>query len=180
VTFRLAPDPESLVKVELILRDSRGNPVRSIWIIRMREDGSGHGTTHESEQGRVVLALPAGPNRLRFGPLIRDRRSRDRPWIVRFLDLDLERGGRRTVRVEIQRGGWLRQPRWEGEPLRTARIRGTEERFVAYGPGDRRACLAPGRYTVEAELADDRELTGEVEIAADRISDVVLEPEHGR
>ena len=35
LTFRLAPDPESLVEVELLLRDSRGDPVREITIMRV-------------------------------------------------------------------------------------------------------------------------------------------------
>ncbi len=175
ITFRLAPDPDSLVRVELVVRDSRADPVQKITIMRVKEDGSGIGTTHASEDGRVFLELPAGPNRLRFGPLICTYNWRNRPWVVRFLELKVERGSRPVVSVEIQRGGWLRRPQWEGKLVHTAKIRGTKEEFVFYGRGDHRACLAPGRYTVEAELADGRELTGEVEITADQTSHVTLE-----
>ena len=175
LTFRLAPDPESLVEVELLLRDSRGDPVREITIMRVFKEGGAGGTTYRSEDGRVVMTLPAGRNRLRFGPLIRQGKSLDRPWIVRFLDLDLDRASRSTVPVEMQRGGWLRQPRREGRLLRAARILGSQAPFVYCGPDDYRACLAPGRYTVEADLDDGRQLRGEVEITADRTSDVALE-----
>jgi hypothetical protein len=140
----------------------------------LRTSAGAGGTTYRSEDRRIVMTLPAGRNLLRFGPLIRQSASLDRPWIVRFLDLDLDRASRSTVHVEIQRGGWLRQPRREGRLVRATRILGSQEPFVYCGRDDNRACLAPGRYTVEANLDDGRQLWGEVEITSDRTSDVAL------
>ncbi len=76
----------------------------------------------------------------------------------------------------IQRGGWLRRPRWDGRPIAARILRdGTEveEEFIYIGRDDRRACLPPGHYQVEAELGALR-LRGEVEIEADKTHQVML------
>ena len=82
IVFRLRPDSDAMAELELVLRDSRGDPVRDIAIMRVFKD-SAFGTVHRTEDGRVVLSLPTGTNKLRFGPLLPDRRRLDRPWIVR-------------------------------------------------------------------------------------------------
>jgi hypothetical protein len=178
LTFHLEPDPGSLVEVELLIRDDRGDPVPRITIVRTE---IGTGTKRVTENGRVVLRLPAGKNRLRFGPLTEGWRMKHDPYALRIVELDVKRGGMMTVPVVLQRGGWLKRPRWEKELLvRDVRVtRDGEEMeigWVWFEPGDQRTLLAPGKYVVAATARGTIRLHGEVTIEAGETTQVELHP----
>lgn len=179
LTFRLKPDPGSLVDVELLIRDDRGDPVRFTYILRLNEYGGGGGTSYAPEDGRVVLTLPAGKNRLTFGLLKESFRTKRDLYINKVVDLDVKRGEMQTEHIVLQRGGWLRRPKWDGKPLRrNVRVlrdgAEVETEFVFFAHGDYRACLAPDTYVVEATLPDESTLRGEVVIEAGKTTEVDL------
>jgi len=167
--FDLDPDPGALAYLTVQVRREDGSIVKKLMIMRMEADGSGLGTNYNSDDGRYKFTLPAGKSRIRFGPLLRQRK--DAPYVVERCEWMLERGERRTENVVLRRGGWLRRTT---QDLSVVPSHPKEDKFIMFGIDDYRMLLAPGRYVVTAPGPKGTSLRGEVTVEAGRVHDVEL------
>ena len=169
VSFGLDPAPESLAHLTLIARGADGEALTYLMVMRMRPDGSGSGTSRESENGSYELTLPAG--RHKFQIAAHHMRTKDDPYLVAYRAYTLKPGEWRTEHITLKRGGWLRRPHFRARVEPNAK---PCESFVVFDKEDFRMLLAPGRYTVSAPGPDGTRLSGEVTIIAGRVHDVTL------
>jgi hypothetical protein len=169
--FSLMPDPGSLGRVELIVRDDRGQPLDRIRLLRGMSypPNNWYGESGKlSADGRIAFDVRSGRHAFRVGP----RRS-SAPFVQTLceirVDVDVPRGQTVVREVVLERGGWVQ--------LRTKR------RFVEYprvvdesgeatklgskrGHGWFAGPLPPGRYVAHATFPRGEALRREFAITA--------------
>ncbi len=103
--FEIEPAPESVARLTLLVRTFDPPLPKFVMVTRHRESGStGHGMPHED--GRIVVELTPGPQRLTVGGGASPRPGEDF-WLDTPLEIELQRGDDREAEVWIERGGWV-------------------------------------------------------------------------